>query len=317
MTRNLVLVSLLLIGATSAYGQFFEDWDDGNAATRWSAPIETLENPNIAFDGNVDYAYDYSVLGIPSAPNSVGGTTIGVGLETNLTLQTDDTEFEGEGVGIVPLMGDLPDGDFRLTADAYMFWNFESGSTEYLTIGIHSGGTAAPVRFNIDNGDGLAWQFDGEGGSGTDILRFEGPNGSETGLGGWEDFDCATDPFNVGTGCYPGNQVPGPVNRWIEVMVESIGGTVTLSVSGLEIDSYDNTAGNFSGGTLMLGQSDPFDSVNPDDANGNSNIVVFDNVRVTVIPEPSSGLLLMLALGGLGIRRRRLTRTSNRHSSTH
>lgn len=297
MTRNLItILSVLLLGASSVFGQFTEDWDDGNGISRWSAPIPALENPSLGFDGNVDYAYDYSVLGIPSAPNSVGGTTIGVGLETNLTVQTDDTAFEGEGVGIVPLMGDLPAGDYRLTADAYMFWNFESGSTEYLTIGVHSGGTASPVRFEIDNGDGLAWQFDGEGGSGTDILRYEGPNGSETGLGGWEDFPCSTDPFNIGTGCYPGNQTPGPSNRWVEVVVESIGGNVTTSVSGVVIDTYDNTAGNFSGGTLMLGTSDPFDSVNPDDANGNSNIVVFDNIRVTAVPEPGSSLLLVLAM---------------------
>ena len=307
MKRNFViLLSALFLSASTSYGQFFEDWDDGAGADRWSAPITALEDPGISFDGSVDYAFDYSSIGAPSAPNSTGGTTIGVAMETNITDQCPDDPNctdadEGEGVGIVPLsaLGQIPDSDFKLTTDAYMFWNFESGSTEYLSIGVFSQGTAVPLRFNLDNGDGLAWQFDGEGGSGTDILRFEGPDGSETGLGGWEDFDCDPDfTFNIGEPgtCYPGNQTPGPANQWVEVAVESVGGMVTLSVDGLVLDTFDNTAGAFSGGSLMIGQSDPFNSVNPDDALGNSNLVVFDNISLTVVPEPSAGLLSLVGL---------------------
>ena len=245
----------------------------------------------------MDYAFDYSVIGAPSAPNSVGGTTIGVAMETNLTDQcpgdpncVDPQDDEGEGVAIIPLsaMGQIPDGDFRLTTDAYMFWNLESGSTEYLTIGVYSQGTASPLRFNLDSGDGLAWQFDGEGGSGTDILRFEGPGGGETSLGEWEDFPCDPDfTFNIGEPgvCFPGNQLAGPANQWIEVAVESVDGMVSLSVDGLLIDTYDNTDGFFSGGSLMIGQSDPFNSVNPPDANGNTNMVVFDNIALNVLSQ--------------------------------
>ncbi len=296
---TLKLAILLGLAVTPfARAQFFEDWDDGMGALRWSAPIVALENPGFGFDGSVDYAFDYSVIGAASAPNSVGGTTIGVAFETNTTDNGDVSIDQGEGVGIVPLsaLGNIPSGDFSLTADAYIFWNGGNGSTEYLTIGVFSMGTAVPLRFNLDNGDGLAWQFDGEGGSGTDILRFENPPGTETGLGGWEDIAPGSIPgFNTGTPGidFPGNQFAGPANRWIEVGVESVGGMVSLLVNGVVINTFDNTGGQFSGGSLMIGQSDPFNSVNSDDMNGNSNVVVFDNIRL--VPEPSSGLLLILA----------------------
>lgn len=314
--KKIVTVSLISACLASvATAQFFEDWDDGNGSSRWSAPIVALEDPGIAFDGGVDYAFDYSTIGIPSAPNSTGGTTIGAAMEANTTDQCPDDPAcvdsdEGEGVGIVPLssLGNIPSGDFSLRTDAYMFWNGGSGSTEYLSIGVFNQGSAVPLRFDLDNGDGLAWSFDGEGGSGTDILRFENPPGVETGLGGWEDIPFGTIPgFNTGTPGvdFPGNQFAGPANRWIEVGIDSTGGMVSLLVNGVVIDTFDNSAGTLVGGSLMLGMSDPFNSVNVDDVNGASNLVIFDNVSLTAVPEPTAGLLsLFAALGVLALRRR-------------
>ena len=313
MKKTATILMITLCTAGTALAQFSEDWDDGNGASRWSAPITALEDPGIAFDGGVDYAFDYSTLGIPSAPNSMGGTTIGAAMESNTTDQCPadpacvDSD-EGEALGIVPLsaLGQIPSGDFSLKTDAYMFWNGGSGSTEYLSIGVFNQGNAVPLRFDLDNGDGLAWSFDGEGGSGTDLLRFENPPGVETGLGGWEDIPFGSIPgFNTGTPGvdFPGNQFAGPANRWIEVEIASSGGMVSLLVNGTVIDTYDNTGGTLSGGSLMIGMSDPFNSVNVDDVNGASNLVIFDNV--SLVPEPATGLLSLIALlGMLGLRRR-------------
>lgn len=322
MTRAICCVALfaLPLMAISASAQIFEDnFDDGNASSRWSAPIPAQEDPGIPFDGSVDYAFDYSVIGAPPAPNTTGGTTLGVAMETNTTDQCPDNDpnctdaDEGEAVGIVPLAGlaDVPAGEWRLTADMYIYWNGLPGSTEYGTIGAFSGGTAAPLRFGLDPGDGLAWQFDGDGDSGTDILRFENPAvtsppDTEFGLGGYEDIACNAIP-NVNTGTpmacgFPGNAIVGPANQWVEMEIESIGGAVSVKMNGTTIDKIP--LATFSGGTILLGQSDPFNSVNIDNANGNSNVVVFDNV-VLQVPEPSC--LVMLALAGLalvGIRRR-------------
>lgn len=309
---SIALAAVVSMTSTASALPFSEDWDDGLGATRWSAPIIAQEDPGIPFDGSVDYAFDYSVLGAGPAPNTPGVTTIGVAMETNTTDQcpadpncTDSDE--GEGVGIVPLsaLATMPAGDFLLQADMYIYWNGGSGSTEYGTFGAFSGGTASPIRFNIDHGDGLAWQVDGEDGSSTDILRYESLPipGSETGLGSYDAIPNGSIP-SVPTGGALGS---GPFNQWVEMDIYSVSGIVSFSMNGFVIDTFDNTGGTFSGGTLLLGHSDPFNSVNPDDPiSGLSNVVVFDNISLTV-PEPSSFVLLgMASLGVIGLVRRRV-----------
>ena len=156
--------------------------------------------------------------------------------------------------------------------------------------------------------------MDGDGDSATDLLRYENPPPLETGLGGWEDIPFGTIPansqgdgFNTGVPGidFPANQFAGPANVWIEVDIESIGGMISFQVNGAEIDSFDNTGGQFAGGTLMIGHSDPFNSVNPPNGAGFTNLAVFDNVVLEQIPEPTGLGLLTMALFGLGVLRRR------------
>ena len=73
-----VVWSLAILGlVTSASAQFTENFDDGNASTRWTAPVVDAENG--LFDGTVDFAFDYGSLGIPVAPG--GGSTTGLFFE--------------------------------------------------------------------------------------------------------------------------------------------------------------------------------------------------------------------------------------------
>ena len=151
--------------------------------------------------------------------------------------------------------------------------------------------------------------MDGEGGSSQDLTRFESPPGLETNLGQLEAIPDGSIPgvntCTPGVDCSPATVI-GPQNQWVEMEIRSVAGIVTWRMNGFVLDTFDNTGGAFTTGKLLIGQSDPFNSVNPDDAFGNSNVVVFDNIKL-VIPEPSCLVLFgMAGLGMIGMRRRRL-----------
>ncbi len=291
--------------ALPATAQFSDDFDDGAAAGRWTAPI--VDSEFGTFDGTVDFAFDYSTVGIASAPNSVGGTTTGLFMEVNLT--DDGSVDEGESIVVLPTVigSTIPAGDFSLTMDVfYVFDPSVSGSTEYGTFGVFAAAPNAPAdntinddapfRFGLSNGNGLAWQASGDAGSFTDLLRYEDPGnadaGSQTGLGAWDDLAPGSVP-GVGTG--PG--ATGPAGDWVAVEISSTAGIVEWKFNGVTLDSFDNTGGTFSGGTPLLGYNDPFNS----SSGGRAHYIVFDNVEL--IPEPATAALL--GLGGLAMLRRR------------
>lgn len=284
-----ICFGLAVVVSDSALAQtlFSENWDDGQASVRWSAPIELKENAGINFDGNANYAFDYGLLGIPSAPNSVSSTTTGLFLEANTSEQT--AADEGESIGVLPLGFPLPTTDYAIRADLYLFNNQDLGSTEYATLGTHHQGTNnLPHRFSLNSGDGLAWQFDSDGLSVTDLFRYEsvvGLSSSENSLGGWEDIPNGS-ISNVPTGDATNL---GIQNQWVEIEISSIAGIIEFSINGFVIDSYDNTAEDFDAGTLLLAHSDPFNSVSLDNAAGFSNGSIFDNVIVTAISDSLAG----------------------------
>lgn len=317
----------LAMTANAEFGvTFTEDFDDAGASARWSAPI--VDSEAGVFDGQVDYAFDYSAVGIPAAPN--GGGTFGALMEVNTTDQGSD---QGETVGIVPLSAPLPDGDYRVSMDLY--FNVETangGTTEFAHLGVHASGANSPgddtiqddvpFRFGLSKGDGLTWQFDGDAGSSTDLLRYEdagnADTGTEFGLGSYDDL-----PAGVIPGVSTGSGATGPTNSWVTVVIERIGDEISFSMNGYEIDSIANGA-DFADGTIQIGYNDAFNSVGAtdflvgpdptpfDDSDGPfgdlipgfAHFAVFDNVSITALPEPTSAFLAVLALGGLGLRRR-------------
>lgn len=326
------LFTVALCGALASFAAttasaFTDNFDDGAAATRWSAPIVDAETG--VFDGNVNYAFDYGAIGIPAAPG--GGGSTGIFMEVNLTDQGGD---QGETVVLLANGLTLPAGDFVLTMDAY--FNVETangGTTEYGTFGVHAAapndptnaGFAdddAPFRFGVSNGNGLAWQADGDAGSTIDFLRYLDPGnantGSQTPLFPYDDLPVGSIP-GVSTG--PG--ATGPTNSWVTIGIERVGLTYTFSMNGTVIDTFVDAGGALSGGTILIGYSDPFNSVaatnflpgedpTPFDPNdgpfggdnlvGSAHFIVFDNIKL--VPEPASALMVALAACGLAARRR-------------
>ncbi len=261
-----------------------ESWDDTLGATRWSSPRISQEDNALAFDGGVNYAFDYGIMSIPSAPNSPTGDTVGLFLESNKTDQT--VSDEGESVGITLDGFILPSGDFQVQVDLYLYNNGLTGSTEYATLGVfHSGSNNVPLRFGSNAGDGLAWQLDSDGGSSVDLFRYESVGSLETDLGGWEAI-----PNGTIASVPTGNAADiGIQNQWVVLTISSQEDLIEFAVNDYVIDSFDNSSGSFAAGSILLGHSDPFNSVNPDNEFGFSNGAIFDNLIVTEITDGLEG----------------------------
>ena len=111
-----------LSGCLSAAGQaLFSDNFDSNTSANY-----TLNRSST--DTAITYLFDYSTMGIPSAPNS-GGTTLGVKFEANMTLGV------AAALNISPI-GQSFNGDYQLRYDMWInangpFPGGGAGSTEY------------------------------------------------------------------------------------------------------------------------------------------------------------------------------------------
>src|SRR5262245_45441803 len=115
------------------------------------------------------YAYDYSVMGIPSAPHSGDGTTKGLKLDANFS-----TPNAAEAISV--FTNASYSGDYRVRFDAWLnvngpFPDGGSGSTNYLTAGV--GGDGTTNNFVANTGFGGWTAVNGENGSGIDYRLYK------------------------------------------------------------------------------------------------------------------------------------------------
>jgi len=132
----------------------FADDFDAPSGTNWIYNRSSGDNA-------VTFYFDYSTNGIPSAPNSVNGSTRGVQMQCNLAS------------GAVAALSLSPTnrtfaGDYRLRFDAWINVNGPlpaggSGSTEFLTAGVGTLGNRVEWTNNL-TADGVYFAIDGEGG---------------------------------------------------------------------------------------------------------------------------------------------------------
>jgi hypothetical protein len=288
-------------GPFASAALFSEDFNDGLAASRWSVASqqESTAAPTTGPDGSVDFAFDYSSLGIASPTGS--GDTVGAFIQVNKTDQTGD---EGESYVIFPTGGNFS-APFVLEADVFGYNDGLAGTTELAIAGafLNNAAPVAPYQWGTAGGP-LAWLYSNEGGSVADLAVFKEGGPAATGYAAISDYN------NVPAGTIPGFETgvagadgPSPAataprGSWVKVRVEALGTTVKYYLNGALIDTYDNSGGFYTSGNIFLGATDPFNSVNA--AGG----TIVDNVVVTV-PEPSA---LALALGGAaGLLARRRT----------
>jgi hypothetical protein len=263
-------------------------------------------------DYRATFGYDYSADGIPEAPNSQPGdvATSGMKAEANLVDPAAAAFFSAYPIG------QNFTGTHQLTFDAWMnfssddwYNNGQAGTTEFLGGGIGYDGLSADI------GSGAQMIATGEGGSGSDWRAFKDgffvaaadmAAGSRNGADPYyatflPKVDAPVDQEQV-----PGGSIEGsPSYQWITWIFTNVNGIVTVDIQKPDLstlrlvtmdcnDTSDGSSGCASEGNISLFYGDFFSSVT-----GSPELTfgLFDNVRVTDVPEPSTlGLLSVLAL---------------------
>ena len=270
----------------------FADNFDVNTATNWTANKSST-------DTAVTFSFDYSTLGIPSAPNSTNGSTRGVQMKANLA---------GAAVAALSLSPTNQNfsGDYRIRFDGWInvngpFPGGGPGSTEFLTAGIGTAGTRPEWTGNVA-ADGYYFSVNGDGGSsGTatntaDYNAYSGANILRVASGiYWAGTDTTardngnvyyTTAFPTGAAApafqqanYP--QQSGSLNAgtfglaWHDVIVSKRGSTVDWVVDGIRLATISNAT--FTASNVFVGFWDPFASLS---SNNVINFGLVDNVRI-------------------------------------
>ena len=271
----------------------FADNFDVNTATNWILNRSST-------DSSATFAFDYSALGIPSAPNATNGSTRGVQLKANLSLGA------AAAVSLSPTDQNFS-GDYRVRFDAWInvngpFPGGGLGSTELITAGVGTSGTR-PEWTGNGSADGFYFSINGDGGSGdtatgtADVNAYAGTTVQLIATG---DYWAGTDPTARGNGNvyyttawtngaaapalqqanYP-QQATGALNAgtfglaWHDVIVSKRGSTVDWVVDGIRFATISNAS--FTASNVFVGFWDPFASLS---SNNVINFGLVDNVRV-------------------------------------
>mgnify|MGYP002624628554 CR=1 FL=1 len=183
----LAMAGGLLVQSASLAQLYTEDFDDGNAVNRWTAlpgfGVEAANFDPVPMDTNFDrapftgvdginddfsgFAFDYSTVGIPSAPNSTGGSTVGLKLQASLFSNAlGGFSASPNGLNLT--------GDYTVAFDAWSSslgpWPFGgSGSTNLSTFAVLTSGTASNTILQTD---GVFFAYTGDGGSSADFRAY-------------------------------------------------------------------------------------------------------------------------------------------------
>jgi len=272
-----------------------------------------------------NFFFDYSSVGIPSAPNS-GGTTHGMKLQANLV----NGIFSGMSVSPT---GQSFTGDYTVTFDWWAnsngpFPGGGSGSTNLSTFGIGTVGNTA--QWPGGTTDSVWFAATGDGGSSADYRAY-----STAAPTSYSDGDSvyaapsrnASDPYYAGFGSVgaPAAQIllfpqqTGVIQAgaagmaWHQVVIAKSGNTASWSVDGLPIATIDLNTVTLSGTNIFFGHSDINATSSTDFNDSDLLFTLVDNIEVTsntngVVPEPltaATAVMGLVAVGSAVLRRRK------------
>lgn len=317
------VVSLALFPSIVTGQVLFSDDFDLNSTANWTANPGTGNN-------SANFFFDYSTLGIPSAPHSTGGSTIGVQLRANYAATGVFT-----GISVSPNGQSFSD-TYIVTFDFWQNFNGDangtgSGTTQLTGAGI---GTSGAISQNAgvttmgslwfaqtgDGGNGAAskdyrvYSSAAGGGTGTGYALTSGVYAAGTDATAADNLNAWYAPLGLNTvpaaqtaitATQTGTTPAGaPAFKWHTGQIMKTGNTVTYSIDGLLIATIDASALTLGGGNIEFIQSDINSGVSTDTTAPTYEFGLFDNIVVQV-PEPTTSALGLLGLAGFFLARRR------------
>jgi hypothetical protein len=254
----------------------FSDNFNENSSADWGVLFWSSNNIP---DYTIDWAFDYSTLGIPPSPRSVGDT-LGVRVAVN---KTEGTPTGAAAVNLYPI-NETFSGDYALRFDLYLQYG-TAATTEHTLVGINHSGLITNRISRSDTttnssraADGIWVAIENDGSANREWAAYTSTNaGSITHLitnrTAAAMSSLITSPPYTAAGS-PGNLVSSATKSWADVELSQVGNVVTLRVNQAVVYRITNTFG-FNSGTIMLGHNDQFDSIGSTDT-----FAIFDNVRV-------------------------------------
>jgi hypothetical protein len=298
--------------AAPLYSQNFNVNDTAN----WTVNPSGLANSDFV----ADFFYDYSAIGVPSAPNGTG--TRGL----KMTANNSGAVFSGFTASPT---GQNFTGDYRVSFD--MWQNYVgplgpggSGTTQFSQYGIGTAGTSTQWIGSTSK-DSVSFGTTLDGGSATDYRAYSSAANTSYPAGNAV-YQAPAGAINNSDAYYavytpqsaPAAQVglfagqtgstdPGETAfKWRRVTIDVAGGFATWSIDGTPLAKVNLSTVTLGGGNILFGHSDTNGTVSADANRVALNVTLIDNIDVSAIPEPTSFALVVLgAAAGLLRRGRR------------
>jgi hypothetical protein len=312
ITLAKTFAAVLILSNSPAVGSLYSENFELNPAASW-----VVNDPGLS-DILANFHYDYSQIGVPSAPNGIG--------TRGLKLTANNSGGVFSGFSVSPNVNFS--GNYVVRFDLWQNYVGPlgvggNGSTQLSMFGIGTAGNV-PMWPGLDSKESVTFAVTLDGGSASDYRAYSSaattsyPAGSSVyhAPGGAIN---ASDAYYSGFGgeLAPAAQLalfagqtgmtdPGEASfAWRRVEIKVQNDLAHWSIDGLPIATVDLSSVTLGGERILFGHSDTNTSSSTDPNASLLNVTLIDNILVFV-PEPSGlTLSLWVIFGWLGSRRRR------------